>query len=124
MRTVVLDPGHGGSVRCASSSPLGVRGPGGTLEKDFTLALARRVRAQLEPAIRVHLTRDGDVNRSLAERAALARKLGARAFVSLHANGGAPGERGCETWVHDRSTPSARALAAQVQRALAPLAGP
>src|SRR5882672_304098 len=124
MRTVVLDPGHGGSEPRALSTPHGVRGPCGTQEKELTLALARRVRAQLEPHVRVHLTRDTDRNVSLEERAALARRLGASAFVSLHANEGRPGERGCETWVHPHAAPPSRALAAQVQRALARVIGP
>src|SRR5260370_14071242 len=123
MRTVVLDPGHGGTEARLLSTPLGVRGPCGTQEKDLTLALARRVWAHLEPHVNVRLTRDRDRNLSLEERAAMARSLGANAFVSLHANEGRPGERGCETWVHPRSSPSARALAAQVQRALAGVVG-
>ncbi|HZX97262.1 MAG TPA: N-acetylmuramoyl-L-alanine amidase [Myxococcales bacterium] len=124
MRTVVLDPGHGGSEPRALSTPVGVRGPCGTQEKELTLALARRIRARLEPHVRVQLTRDGDRNLSLEERAALARRLGASAFVSLHANEGRPGERGCETWVHPRAAESSRALAAQVQRAVARVIGP
>ncbi|HEY6908357.1 MAG TPA: N-acetylmuramoyl-L-alanine amidase, partial [Myxococcales bacterium] len=123
MRTVVLDPGHGGKEPRSLSTPFGVRGPCGTQEKEVTLALARRVRARLEPHLRVHLTRDGDCNLSLEERAALARRLGASAFVSLHANEGRPGERGCETWVHPRAAPPSRALAGQVQRALARVIG-
>ena len=43
LRTIVLDPGHGGDEN-------GATGPGGTLEKDVTLAVARRLKAALERA--------------------------------------------------------------------------
>jgi N-acetylmuramoyl-L-alanine amidase/GH25 family lysozyme M1 (1,4-beta-N-acetylmuramidase) len=124
MRLVVIDPGHGGTEQRGSSSPFGVRGPGGSREKELTLALARRLRARLEPHIRVHLTRDRDENRSLAERADTARRLGAEAFLSLHGNGGPRGQRGSETWIHPGAAPSARRLADGVARALAPVLGP
>ncbi len=124
MRKLVLDPGHGGAEAQAGSSPFGVRGPYGTLEKDVTLALARRLRGHLEPEVTVALTRDRDVNLPLLERAAIARREGADAFVSLHANGGREGGRGPETWVHPAASPSARALAAGVQQALSLLGGP
>src|SRR5262245_8420417 len=124
MRKLVLDPGHGGDASVDGSSSRGVRGPSGTLEKDVTLALARRLRAHLEPGVSVALTRDRDVNVTLAERAALARREGADAFLSLHANGGRRGGQGAETWVHPDASPSARALAGRVQGALAGLGRP
>jgi N-acetylmuramoyl-L-alanine amidase len=37
----VIDPGHGGD-------DLGAKGPQGTLEKNVTLAVARRVKAAIE----------------------------------------------------------------------------
>jgi N-acetylmuramoyl-L-alanine amidase len=81
LRTIVVDPGHGGAEP-------GARGAGGTLEKDVTLAVARRLKAALESrlGIRVILTRDGDANAALDERAALANNNKADLFVSLHAN--------------------------------------
>jgi N-acetylmuramoyl-L-alanine amidase len=81
LRTVIIDPGHGGDE-------LGARGPGGTLEKDVTLAVARRLKASLEArlGVRVLLTRDSDRTISLDERAALANNNKADLFVSLHAN--------------------------------------
>ena len=49
-RTIVIDPGHGGEE-------VGARGPGGTLEKDVVLAIARRLRDQLVNALwRIGLT--------------------------------------------------------------------
>jgi N-acetylmuramoyl-L-alanine amidase len=81
IRTVVIDPGHGGEER-------GARGPAGTLEKDVTLAVARQLKALLEArlGVRVLLTRDGDRTVALDERAALANNNKADLFVSLHAN--------------------------------------
>jgi N-acetylmuramoyl-L-alanine amidase len=77
----VLDPGHGGDER-------GAKGPGGTLEKDVTMAVARQLKALLESrlGVRVLLTRDGDRTVALDERAALANNNKADLFVSLHAN--------------------------------------
>lgn len=81
LQTIVLDPGHGGD-------DAGVRGAGGTAEKDITLAVARRVRALIETrlGVRVILTRDDDRPASLDERAAIANNSKADLFLSLHAN--------------------------------------
>lgn len=81
LRTVVIDPGHGGDET-------GAKGPGGLLEKDVTLSVARRLKAALEArlGVRVLLTRDTDRTMSLDERAALANNNKADLFLSLHAN--------------------------------------
>jgi N-acetylmuramoyl-L-alanine amidase len=81
LRAIVVDAGHGGSEQ-------GARGPGGALEKDVTLAVARRLKASLEArlGVRVILTRDADATMGLDERAALANNNKADLFVSLHAN--------------------------------------
>jgi N-acetylmuramoyl-L-alanine amidase len=81
LRTVVVDAGHGGSEQ-------GAKGPEGTLEKNVTLSVARRLKAALETrlGVRVILTRDGDSTVGLDERAALANNNKADLFVSLHAN--------------------------------------
>jgi N-acetylmuramoyl-L-alanine amidase len=81
LRTVVIDAGHGGDEQ-------GARGPQGTLEKDITLAVARRLKAALETRLgtRVILTREGDQTVGLDERAAVANNNKADLFISLHAN--------------------------------------
>jgi N-acetylmuramoyl-L-alanine amidase len=81
LRIVVIDPGHGGDE-------LGARGAQGTLEKDVTLAVARRLKAAIEARMggRVILTRDGDQTVGLDERAAVANNNKADVFISLHAN--------------------------------------
>jgi len=79
--TVVIDAGHGGEET-------GVRGPGGLLEKDLTLDVARRLRALIESrlGLRVILTREDDRNIGLDARAAIANNSKADLFLSLHAN--------------------------------------
>jgi N-acetylmuramoyl-L-alanine amidase len=80
IRTVVIDPGHGGEE-------VGAKGATGVLEKDIALSLARRVKTLLEGrlGLRVLLTRDGDQAVGLDDRAALANNNKADLFVSLHA---------------------------------------
>jgi hypothetical protein len=63
------------------------------------------------------------VNLSLRERSELARRLGARVFISLHANSGRSQARGSEVYVHSRAGAGSRALASMVQRSLARLGG-
>jgi N-acetylmuramoyl-L-alanine amidase len=81
VRTIVIDPGHGGDEH-------GARGPGGTFEKHVTLAVAHRLKGALEGrlGIRAILTRDADRTISLDERAAAANNNKADLFISLHAN--------------------------------------
>jgi len=116
---IVIDPGHGDDRAEGRSSAYGVRGPSGTLEKDVTLRLATRIAELLGPIAR--LTRTEDMNLSLAARADVARRAGARAFVSLHANEGRPGERGAEAWVHERAGDGSRSLAGRLLAALGAL---
>ncbi len=82
VRTVVIDPGHGGD-------DAGVKGPGGTLEKQMTLDLAKRLKSLLEARLGVHvvLTRDDDRAVTLDERTATANNAKGHVFVSLHMNG-------------------------------------
>jgi N-acetylmuramoyl-L-alanine amidase len=82
-RTVVIavDAGHGGDDPGAS-------GPGGTHEKDVTLAIARALAARIdhEPGMRAVLTRDGDYFVELAQRRERAKAGHADMFVSIHAD--------------------------------------
>jgi len=77
---VVIDPGHGGRDPGATSVS------GQVVEKDLTLALARELRDELvkRGRVRVAMTREGDTYLGLDERAAVARRLNAAMFVSLH----------------------------------------
>ncbi len=78
---IVLDPGHGG----VDPGTIGVNGEP---EKNVTLAMARILARVLRESGRytVHLTRDDDRFIPLRERIAIARRLGADLFVSLHAD--------------------------------------
>ena len=64
------------------------------------------------------LTRDGDSNPSLQQRAQTAAHHGADVFVSLHANGAQPAARGSEVYVHDQAGTGSQALAGSLARAL------
>jgi N-acetylmuramoyl-L-alanine amidase len=78
---LVLDPGHGGI-------DTGTRAPGGEMEKDIVLDLAKRLRVRIEKSgkYRVVMTRTDDTFIPLAERVDIARKTQASLFVSLHAD--------------------------------------
>ncbi len=94
IRTIVLDPGHGGT------DP-GARGPGGTEEKTLTLALARSLKQRLEQRlpVRVVLTRTGDSLLPHDTRSALANQHKADLFISVHINSSpAAGASGAETY--------------------------
>jgi len=79
--TIAIDAGHGGE------DP-GAVGANGTREKDVTLAIARRLKAQIDdmPGMRGYLTRDGDYFVPLGQRVVKARKVQADLFVSIHAD--------------------------------------
>ena len=90
IQTMVIDPGHGGEDH-------GVTGQNGTLEKNVTMAVARRVKGVIEGrlGIRVLLTHDDDSPIDADGRAAIANNNKADLFISLHTNGSArPGTRG------------------------------
>jgi N-acetylmuramoyl-L-alanine amidase len=94
VRTVVIDPGHGGEN-------VGAKGAGGTLEKDVALSIARKLRAELVSArgLQVFLTRDRDAEVGLDERTAIANNYKADLFVSIHANASrARGAKGSEVY--------------------------
>lgn len=75
-KTIVLDPGHGGSDPGTSAN-----------EKTYTLDVARRAKKLLEAAgLRVVLTRDADVDLDRAARSAAANASRADLFVSIHFN--------------------------------------
>jgi N-acetylmuramoyl-L-alanine amidase len=98
VRTVVLDPGHGGR------DP-GALGAYGLQEKDVTLRLARALRPRLVArGFRVVMTRDGDQTLSLEGRTAFAEGVGGDVFISLHTNASkSRSTRGIETYYLDKS---------------------
>ncbi len=90
---VVIDPGHGG------------RDPGAVCphgyEKSVALAVSRHIASRLRArGIEVTMTRTGDEFIPLNERPAIGNRLGADAFVSIHADAAAdPGVHGFTVYV-------------------------
>lgn len=97
---IVVDPGHGGAEP-------GAIGLSGTREADVALAIALRLARELEQELgaEVVLTRTDDSTVPLQERAALANRLQADLFISVHANA-APGPTawGIETYYMDEAS--------------------
>ncbi|HVT43241.1 MAG TPA: N-acetylmuramoyl-L-alanine amidase [Thermoanaerobaculia bacterium] len=94
VRTIVLDPGHGGKE-------VGAIGPNGLMEKDATLAICRKLAAVLSSrlGLRVILTRNEDEAITLEQRTALANHYKADLFLSVHLNAAVmKGARGAETY--------------------------
>lgn len=81
IRRIVVDPGHGGK------DP-GAVGQSGLQEKDVVLAIGRLVAGKLKEEIGIDavMTRESDVFIELQERTAIANKVGADLFISIHAN--------------------------------------
>ncbi|HEX9161404.1 MAG TPA: N-acetylmuramoyl-L-alanine amidase [Thermoanaerobaculia bacterium] len=94
IRTIVIDPGHGGK-------DIGATGPGGLMEKDIALEVARKLSSALQSKInaRVVLTRDDDTVVSLDQRTAIANQYKADLFLSVHMNAAVvKGAKGSETY--------------------------
>jgi N-acetylmuramoyl-L-alanine amidase len=93
VRTIVLDPGHGGNDPGAVS-PLGIT------EKELTLDISHRLRHLLEAAsFEVLMTREQDDTVSLRQRVEFANSRGGDILVSIHVNSFSPSQiRGVETF--------------------------
>lgn len=81
VRTILLDPGHGGDDYGARHA--------GLQESQLTLDITRRTARLLErrlPEARILMTRHGDDFVSLEQRTAMANAAGADLFVSVHLN--------------------------------------
>jgi len=94
LRTVVIDPGHGGEA-------IGTQGVKGTLEKEITLSVARRLRTLIESrlGLKVFLTREDDRTMELDDRSAFANNHKADVFLSIHANSAVrPAMKGAEVY--------------------------
>jgi N-acetylmuramoyl-L-alanine amidase len=81
VRTIVIDPGHGGK-------DVGALGADGMMEKDITLAIARKLADALakKTGARIVLTREDDTLISLDQRTAIANQYKADLFLSVHMN--------------------------------------
>jgi N-acetylmuramoyl-L-alanine amidase len=81
IRTIMIDAGHGGTDS-------GTRGKMGTIEKDITLDIAKRLKAHLGQKGGTHIlmTREDDSFVPLDKRVALAREAKSDLFISIHLN--------------------------------------
>jgi N-acetylmuramoyl-L-alanine amidase len=104
IRTVVIDPGHGGTET-------GAIGPSGIQEKELTLILARDLEARLEQSgLRVVLTRNEDANLPLDARTSIANQNKADLFISIHLNSSlGSGAYGTETYFVSTEASDSRA---------------
>lgn len=107
LRTIVIDPGHGGNDSGTQNKP------GKINEKVMTLDVAKRLQGLLTASgYRVIMTRTDDRFVELPARAEMANKAKADLFISIHFNAVASGQavRGTETYVltaqNQRSTSS------------------
>lgn len=83
--TICLDPGHGGN----DSGAIGVNN---VYEKNLTLKIAQYCKQELEKYnCHVVMTRTGDTNPSLEDRANFAKSQGAQYLISIHLNSAASG---------------------------------
>ena len=83
LKTVVIDPGHGGKdAGCISRDKK-------TYEKNITLDIGKRLAHKISsayPDVEVRMTRSEDVFVELENRAVFANKANANLFISIHVN--------------------------------------
>ncbi len=94
IKTVVIDPGHGGHDQGCHGST--------AKEKHITLAISLKLGEYIEknfPKINVIYTRKTDVFVELDERAQIANRNKADLFICIHANSAASNASGVETFV-------------------------
>ena len=91
IRTVIIDPGHGGHDRGATS----VYGD----EKNFALDVGLRLRQLLlRKGLKVQMTRTDDTFVPLEQRAAFANRFRDGIFIAIHFNAGSDAGTGVETY--------------------------
>jgi N-acetylmuramoyl-L-alanine amidase len=118
----VVDPGHGGEQEGALS-------PAGDREKDLALEISRRIAARLRKmGGRVVLTRTGDIDVPLVNRATIANALRADIFLSVHLNSMPSAEQrrvrqGIETFFLSADATDASAAAVAARENAARMAG-
>lgn len=110
---IVIDPGHGGK-------DIGAVSENGLTERDLTMAVALRLAGELRArGHAVRLTREDGEGRALTDRTAIANRLEAEVFVSLHANASTfSSVRGSETYymsLDDQASDEASAALAELE---------
>ncbi|HEX9940829.1 MAG TPA: N-acetylmuramoyl-L-alanine amidase [Thermoanaerobaculia bacterium] len=114
IRTIVIDPGHGGTET-------GAIGPSGVPEKELTLQLSRELASKIAQRVgaRVVLTRYDDATLPLDTRTAIANQNQGDLFISVHLNSSlGSGAFGTETYfLSPQATDARAARAAQAENA-------
>ncbi|TYS17947.1 sporulation protein [Rossellomorea vietnamensis] len=97
MKTIIIDPGHGGSDPGAIY--------GNAMEKTYNLTIALRVRDYLQANFdgSFLMTRTNDTTVSLSERSNFANSRNADFFLSIHNN--AAGGTGFESYIYNGTVP-------------------
>ena len=111
VRTIVLDPGHGGKDPGTSHN--------GVVEKSVNLSIVLRLKAILERrGYEVKMTRSADKWISLGERVRFGRRSHGDLFVSIHVNAcDNPKISGMETYILDFARTSAASRLAMLENA-------
>ncbi len=109
---ILIDPGHGGS-------DTGSKGFNGSLEKDISLEIAKKVAGVLsqQKDLEVILTRSEDTNISLEERINMANSQNIDLVVSIHQNAqnGSRSANGTETYYPQNGINDSDKLAKSIQ---------
>ena len=96
VKTIVIDPGHGGKAEGTQNKQLKIK------EKDLTLKTAKLLAEKLKRlGYVVHLTRNQDVDLPLEQRSKFANQKKADLFLSLHYNSAPAAQaQGIETFAY------------------------
>lgn len=118
-QVIVLDPGHGVRQDGGWSDP-GAIGPTGLLERDVVLDIAQRAgNILISKGAEVIFTRTADTTITLQERAEMANRYRADAFISIHLNASVnPGVQGTSVYYYTYGIQASRQLAQAIQQEL------
>jgi N-acetylmuramoyl-L-alanine amidase len=100
VKTIVIDPGHGGTDPGASGN--------GIKEKDIVLEIGKKVKYYLESQyqdVKVILTRETDKYIELSQRCKISNSLTTSLFVSIHINAAnSTSAHGFETFIYNKTS--------------------
>lgn len=118
LRTIVLDPGHGGEDS-------GARGPTGVAERDIVLEFAQTIAGALRAeGFEVVMTRTGDADPSLDDRDATANAQSNAILISLHVgSAGTVGTVQTYTYLFPSAPPGSQGANASAADSAAPRPG-
>lgn len=118
MKTIVIDPGHGGKDPGATG--------GGVQEKAVALNVTKKIGAYLEArGCTVMLTRETDVFVELSDRARMANSAKADLYVSIHCNSVRDNARatGMEVYHYTHASEASKRAARVIYDKLLPVCG-